>query len=107
MTDIDNVKMQRHNVYPESTLPLKTYGKKFIQPEKIKYIKVRCTAYIPIMFLLDQMISSSESDKMCIVRRCGNRHATCAAHVRVTQLVGQHLNLISTKVVVIPQHVVV
>ena len=59
------------------------------------------------MLLLDQMISSSESNEMCVVRRRGDRDTARAAHVRVTQLIRQHLYLVGTEVVVVPQHVVV
>ncbi|KAK2174076.1 hypothetical protein NP493_830g00026 [Ridgeia piscesae] len=59
------------------------------------------------MFLLDEVIACAECDEVSIVGGCGNGHAAGAAHVRVTQLISQHLQLICTEVIVIPQHVVV
>ena len=52
-------------------------------------------------------LPGSESYKMSIVGRSGNTNRPGAPHVRVAQLVGQLLQLVSLEVVVIPQHVVV
>ena len=62
---------------------------------------------VPVMFLLNKVISSSESDEMCVVCRSRDGDTTSASHIRVTQLVRQHLNLIGTEVIIIPQHMVV
>jgi len=68
---------------------------------------VKAEHTLPVMFLLDKVISGSESNEMCVVCRCGDRDATGAADVRVTQLIRQHLDLIGAEVVVVPQHMVV
>jgi len=62
---------------------------------------------VPVMFLLNKVIASSECDEVSVVRWRWDGHAACTTHVRVTQLVGQHLNLIGAEMIVIPQHVVV
>jgi len=62
---------------------------------------------VPVMLLLNEVISSSESDKMCVVSRRWDGDAASTAYVRVTELVRQHLYIICTEVVVVPQHVIV
>ena len=59
------------------------------------------------MFLLDQMVARTERHQMCVVGRCRDAHTARAAHVRVTQLIRQHLQLVGVEVIVVPQHVVV
>jgi len=59
------------------------------------------------MLLFDEMISCPERDKVGIVRRSRYGHTAGASDVSVTQLVGQHLNLVRAEVVVVPQHVIV
>ena len=59
------------------------------------------------MFLLNEMIPRTERDEMRVVRRRRYGHAASAAYVRVTELVGEHLELIRIEPVVIPEHMVV
>ena len=59
------------------------------------------------MFFLHQVVASTESHQVCIVGWGWNGHRPCAAHIGVTQLVGQDLQLIGCEAVVIPKHVVV
>jgi len=59
------------------------------------------------MVFLDQMVPSSERHQVSIVCRCRYGDRASAPDIRVTQLVGQTLQLVRCEVVVIPQHVVV
>ena len=59
------------------------------------------------MLLLDHVVARAERDQMGVVGGGGYRDASRAPHVRVAQLVGEHLQLIGAEVVVVPQHVVV
>lgn len=58
------------------------------------------------MLLLDEMIASPEGNQMSIVSwsRYGDRAGT--PDIGVTQLISETLKLITVKVVVIPQHMV-
>lgn len=62
---------------------------------------------VPVMFFFDKVVPRAESNKVSIVSRGRNGYGTCAADVSVTQLVGEALELVSVKVVVIPKYVVV
>ena len=59
------------------------------------------------MLFLDEMVARTERHQMCVVcwRRYG--HAAGTPNVRVTQLIGQHLQLVGREHVVIPQYMVV
>ena len=59
------------------------------------------------MFFLDEMITSAKRHQMRVVSGRRDGHGTRAPHVRVTQLVSQHLQLIRIEVIVIPQNMVV
>jgi len=59
------------------------------------------------MVLLHQVVPRPERHQMGIVGWCWDADRTSAAHVGVAELVGELLQLIGIKVVVIPQHVVV
>ena len=59
------------------------------------------------MVLLHQMVPRPERYQMGIVSRGWDTDRASAAHVGMTELVGELLQLIGIKVVVIPQHVVV
>jgi len=73
------------------------------------YFAMNTTLYlvVPVVLFLNEMITSSESDQVCVVRWRRYWHTAGTAHIRVTQLIGQHLNLIRTEVIVVPQHMVV
>ena len=64
-------------------------------------------AFEPVVFLLNKMVARAEGDEMCVVGRSWDGHTARAPHVRVTQLVGKHLQLVGVEVVVVPQNVVV
>ena len=59
------------------------------------------------MFFIHQMVTGSEGHQVGIVgwRRDGDWAGT--AHISVTQLVGEQLEFISSKTIVIPEHMVV
>ena len=59
------------------------------------------------MILLHQMVPRPERYQMGIVSRGWDTDRASAAHVGMTELVGELLQLIGIKVVVIPQHMVV
>src|SRR6218665_252162 len=61
---------------------------------------------LPVVLFLDEMIPSAECNEMRIVGRRRDGDAAGAAHVRVAQLIGQHLEIIRIEVVVVPQNVV-
>ena len=65
------------------------------------------TIAIPVVLLLDEVIARAEGDEMRVVGRRRDGDAARAAHVRVTQLIRQHLQLVGVEVIVVPQHVVV
>lgn len=64
-------------------------------------------AFTRVVFLLDQVVAGAEGDQMCVVSRRRDRDGASAAHVRVTELVGEALQLVGPEVVVVPQDVVV
>jgi len=59
------------------------------------------------MFLLHKMVARSERHKMSVVRGRWNGHAAGTAHVRVTQLIRQHLKVIRIEVIVVPEDMIV
>jgi len=59
------------------------------------------------MLLLHQMITGSEGHKMSVVSGSRNRDTPCATDIGVTELIGQLLELVSLKPIIIPEHVVV
>ncbi len=61
----------------------------------------------PVVLLLHQMVARAEGHQMRVVGGRRDGHGARAAHVRVAQLVRQHLQLVRVEVVVVPQHVVV
>lgn len=61
----------------------------------------------PVVLLLDEVVACPEGHQVGVVGRGRDGHRPGAAHVRVTQLVRQALQLIRRELVVVPQHVVV
>ena len=59
------------------------------------------------MFLFYEVVAGPECNEVCIVGRRRDGHATCTPDIRVAQLVGQHLKVISGEVIVVPEHVIV
>ena len=60
-----------------------------------------------VVVLLHQMVPRPERYQMGVVSRGWDTDRASAAHVGMTELVGELLELIGIKVVVIPQHMVV
>ena len=58
------------------------------------------------MFFLNQVIASSESNKMGIVGRCRNGNGTSTADVSVAELIGETLQLVGVEVIVVPENMV-
>jgi len=65
------------------------------------------TLFSTVALLLYQVISASECDQVSVVGRGRDGDRSGTAHVGVAQLVGQLLQLVSLKPVVIPENVVV
>ncbi len=61
----------------------------------------------PVMLFIHQMVSGTESHESGVVRRRWDGDGAGAAHVCVAQLVGEDLQLVSRKAIVVPQDVVV
>jgi len=61
----------------------------------------------PVVLLLNEVVSGPECNEMCIVRRRWDGHAACTPDICVAQLVRQHLKVVGSKMIVIPQHVIV
>lgn len=61
----------------------------------------------PVMLLVHQVVPGPEGDQVSIVGWRGDRHGARAAHVGVTQLVGEDLQLVGREAIVVPQDVVV
>lgn len=59
------------------------------------------------MVLLHQVVPRPECHQVGVVSRGWDADGASAAHIGVAELVGELLQLIGIKVVVIPQHVVV
>jgi len=59
------------------------------------------------MLLVHKVVARAERHQVGVVGRRGDGDGAGAAHVRVAQLVGEHLQLVRGEVVVVPQHVVV
>ena len=59
------------------------------------------------MFFIHQVVPGAEGHQVSIVGWRWYGHRACAAHVGVTQLVGQNLQLVRRETIVIPKHVVV
>lgn len=59
------------------------------------------------MFFVHQMVAGAEGHQVGVVGRCRDGHWAGAAHVGVAQLVGEQLELVSSKTIVVPQHMVV
>ena len=60
-----------------------------------------------VVVLLHQVVPRPERHQMGVVSGSWDTNRASAAHVGMTELVGELLELIGIKVVVIPQHVVV
>ena len=60
-----------------------------------------------VVFLLHQMVASSEGHQVGVVRRGGDGDGPGAPDVGVAQLVGQLLELVSIEMIIVPQNVVV
>ena len=61
----------------------------------------------PIMFFIHQVVPGPEGHQVSIVCWRWDGHGARAAHVGVTQLVGENLQLIGRETIVIPKHVIV
>lgn len=59
------------------------------------------------MLFVHQVVARPEGHQVGVVGRCRNGDGACAAHVGVTQLVGEDLQLVRWEVVVVPEDVVV
>lgn len=59
------------------------------------------------MFFVHQVVPGPEGHQVRVVSWRGDGHGARAAHVGVTQLVGENLQLIGRETIVIPKHVIV
>lgn len=59
------------------------------------------------MFFVHQVVPGPEGHQVGIVCWRRDGHGACAAHIGVTQLVGENLQLIGRETIVIPKHVIV
>ena len=74
---------------------------------KITVIKVKLKwLFSPVVFLLNEVVAGPECDQVCIVCRRRDRHTTCTPNVSMTELVRQHLKVVGSKMIVVPQHVI-
>lgn len=64
-------------------------------------------SFSTVVLLVHQVVPGPEGHQVSIVRRRRDGHGACAAHVGVTQLVGEDLQLVGGEAIVIPKHVVV
>lgn len=64
-------------------------------------------SFSAVVFFVHQVVPGPEGHQVSIVRWRRDGHGACAAHVGVTQLVGEDLQLIGREAIVIPKHVVV
>lgn len=62
---------------------------------------------IPVVLFVHQVITGPEGHQVGVVGRRRDGDGARAAHVGVTQLVGEDLQLVRREVVVVPEHVVV
>lgn len=60
-----------------------------------------------VMFFVHQVVPGPEGHQVGIVCWRRDGHGACAAHIGVTQLVGENLQLIGRETIVIPKHVIV
>ena len=58
-------------------------------------LNINLLTFSTVNLLLYEMVSGSECHEMSVVCGGGDRNATGATHIRVTQLVGQLLQLVS------------
>lgn len=66
-----------------------------------------CLLVLPVMLFVHQMVAGAEGHQVGIIGRCRDGDRTGTAHVGVAQLVGEQLELVSSKTIVIPQYMVV
>lgn len=59
------------------------------------------------MLFLHQVVPGTEGHQMGVVGGCWDGHGPSTSDVGVTQLVGQHLELVSVEVIIVPQYMVV
>jgi len=64
-------------------------------------------AFSAIVFLLHEMVTRPEGYKVCVIRRSRNGHAARTTHVSVAQLVGELLQFVCVKMIVIPENMIV
>lgn len=62
---------------------------------------------LPVMFFVHQVVPGAEGHQVSVVCRRRDGHGARAAHVGVTQLVGEDLQLVGRETIVVPKHVVV
>lgn len=82
---------------PEKQLPSPLQNR--AQPRKARHS--------PIMFFIHQVVPGPEGHQVSIVGWRRDGHGARTAHIRVTQLVGENLQLIGRETIVIPKHVIV
>lgn len=59
------------------------------------------------MLFVHQMVAGTEGHQVGVVGRCRDGNWAGTAHIGVAQLVGEQLELVSSKTIVIPQYMVV
>jgi hypothetical protein len=64
-------------------------------------------AFSTVVFLLDEVVAGPECYEVSVICWSRNRDTAGATHVSVAELIGQALQLIRVKVVIIPENVVV
>lgn len=76
-------------------------------PPAVACSRERPAAHSPVMLFIHQVVPGPEGHQVSVVRRRRDRHRARAAHVSVTQLVSEDLQLVRREAVVVPEHVVV
>lgn len=64
-------------------------------------------SFSTVVLLVHQVVPGPEGHQVSVVCRRRDGHGACAAHVGVTQLVGEDLQLVGREAIVIPEHMVV
>lgn len=76
-------------------------------PPAVACSRERPAAHSPVMLFIHQVVPGPEGHQVSVVRGRRDRHRARAAHVSVTQLVSEDLQLVRREAVVVPEHVVV
>ena len=96
----------RHNRLQPLGTPCPTLEKQLPKPVAETTLAGEA-CHSPVVILVHQVVPGPEGHQVSIVRRRRDGHGACAAHVGVTQLVGEDLQLVGGEAIVIPKHVVV